>query len=63
MAVRVVLRTNEYALSGKVDQVELFISGQWYRRDIRNSYDIKMAQKLADDMNLKLEDYRSKKGD
>lgn len=63
MAVRVVLRTNEYALSGKVDQVELFISGQWYRRDIRNSYDIKMAQKLADDMNLKLEDYRSKNGD
>lgn len=58
MTARVVLRTNEYLLTGKVYQVELFIGDEWYRRDIRCDRDVKMAERLAYDMGAKVEDYR-----
>jgi len=56
--LRVVLRTNEYRLTGKVDQVEVFICDQWFRRDINSDRDVDMAIRLAKDSGLKVEDYR-----
>jgi hypothetical protein len=56
---RVVLRTNEYA-SRVVDQVEIFVGGAWYRRDIGQQLDVALTQRLADENGVELEDHRKR---
>jgi len=58
---KVVLRTNEYHFTGKVDQIEVFICDQWLRRDIVSERCISLAQRLADGYGVALEDYRNGK--
>lgn len=62
MINRVRLASNEYANPDgtwrHVDQIEVHVMDMWLRKDITCARDAYLAQRLADEADIEMEDYR-----
>lgn len=55
--MKIQIRNNEYAgnpADRKVKQIELFIGGIWFVADVVSERDLRLAENLANNLDLKL---------
>lgn len=61
-AKSILIRNNQYLRENggyrTVAQIELFIGGMWFSKDLNNERDEKLADKLAEASGIELNDFR-----